>query len=157
MPDITIRTERTLTVPDYGTRLDIFGLQELVRRSGSHFFDHDTMRPFRSKVDDLVYAGPDGWYFVTSEKHVAYTSYDTINEPRLYTVRRMSIVTRDNGSQDIGLHELEKFQAFASLRMARRAAKYAATVGVSLCTTCGYRVTLNPPCAVCKSRTRRLG
>lgn len=48
--------------------------------NGSHFFDRDTMRFFRSRVLGDVYQGPGGIYFVTSEKYGDAS-------PRKYTVR----------------------------------------------------------------------
>jgi hypothetical protein len=52
------------------------------RRAGSHFFDVDTMRFFRSRVADTAYVGQGGIFFVTSERN-------TMGDyPRLYTVRQ---------------------------------------------------------------------
>lgn len=86
MPTITIVNSRTLDVPEYGKPMHPDELRDLVTRSGSHFFDRDTMRWFKSRLED-VYAGPDGWYFVTSEKHEGPSiGGRRINEPRLYTV-----------------------------------------------------------------------
>lgn len=151
MPTLTINGSRTLDVPEYGTPIDIDQLQELVSRSGSHFFDRDTMRFFRSRVDYMVYPGADGWYFVTSEKHVSHTSYGTINEPRMYTVRRLSI----NAQPDLQLDEYEEFQHFKTLRGARACAERCTKSGTVKCPECKFRLVsalLIVPCAECVSR-----
>lgn len=137
MPDITIRSERTLHIPEYGAHLDMSEIQRLMRDAGSHFFDADTMRWFRSRVDWRTYAGPDGWYFVTSEQH----KHTHGTEPRLYTVRRMSIAKADDGNDDLRLYELEKFQYFPTLRRARTAAAKAARTGVPICPSCSLRLS----------------
>lgn len=155
MPTLTINHSYQLEVPDYGTHLDIDELIRLVKATGSHFFDADTMRWFRSRVDDYVYAGPDGWYFVTSEKHVAHTSYGSINEPRRYTVRRLSIVTCDNGSDDLRLYELEGFQMYRTLTTARNRAKYYAQRGAALCPKCSLRLMLENQTAACSECEQR--
>jgi len=56
-------------------------IQSQVSRSGSHWFDRDTMRVFRCRISDVVYNGPGGIYFVSSEK----SSHDS---RRKYTVRQ---------------------------------------------------------------------
>ena len=153
MPTVTVHSSYTLDVPDYGTYMDIDTVQDLVRRSGSHFFDPGTMRFFKSRVDYHVYAGPDGWYFVTSEKHVSHTSYGSINEPRLYTVRRLSI--REDGS-DLCLDEYEAFQHYTALRAARKVAERCARNGTVLCVDCKFRLVSPAPaghtCAECVKR-----
>jgi hypothetical protein len=153
MPRLNIRTDYYIDVPEYGTRLDIDELKSLVTRSGSHFFDRDTMRFFRSRVDDYVYPGPDGWYFVTSEKHVSH--FANINEPRLYTVRRLSVVKRENGSDDLGLFELEGFQPYRTLDAARRRAKYYAGKGAALCPKCQLRLMLENQTEACTECAER--
>lgn len=156
MKTLQVRTDYTVDVPEYGEHMDIDHLQYLMRQTGSHFFDKDTMRFFRSRVDYHVYAGVDGWYFVTSEKHVSH--YSGINEPRLYTVRRMSVVTRDNGSDDLGLFELENFQAYRTLETARRRAKYYASTGAVICPQCRLRLMLETQttaCTECQEREDR--
>lgn len=79
---------------------------------GYHFFDRDTLRFFRSRVDRLVWSGPTGHYFVTSEQHVHEGL--GIKQPRRYTVRR---------ADDEGRIHTESFQEFETLRAARSAAK----------------------------------
>lgn len=150
---IQVRRDYSIDVPAYGQHLDMSAIVDLMKRAGSHFFDADTMRYFRSRLDYEVAAGPDGWYFVTSEKHVHYSSYGTINEPRAYTVRRMSIAP---SGDDLRLYELEGFQAFSSLRRARTAAKYAASTGCGICPDCSLRISHNPRCAECQSRRDRM-
>lgn len=158
MPTITVNHSYPLDVPDYGTRLDISQIQDLVRRSGSHFFDRETMRFFRSRVDYHVAVGSDGWYFVTSEKHES--PYLRINEPRKYTVRRLSINAEGT---DLRLDEYENFQYFATLRGARNAADKCARHGTVYCPDCRFRLVLavlHPrmvpgPCAECAERAQR--
>lgn len=52
------------------------------RAAGLHFFDADSMRFFRSKVESGVIGGR---FFVTSEQFV---TYDGVADVRRYTVRR---------------------------------------------------------------------
>lgn len=152
MQTVTVSHSTTLDVPDYGARLDIDQLIELVKRSGSHFFDSETMRFFRSRVDAYTVAGPDGWYFVTSEKHVS--PYSRINEARKYTVRRFSV-----GPADVELAELEAFQRYPTLQRARTAARVAAKRGTVKCATCRYRLVLEGSkegiCGECLERDAR--
>ncbi len=95
---------------------------------------------------------------MTSEKHVSHTSYGSINEPRLYTVRRMSIVKRDDGSDDLDLFELEGFQPYRTLDIARRRAKYYANKGAAICPRCQLRLMLETQteaCSECAAREAR--
>lgn len=155
MPTLQLRRDRTLDVPEYGKWIDQHQLQDLVRRSGSHFFDDDTIRYFRSRLHD-VRPGPDGWYFITSEKHVAWTSYGSINEPRKYTLRRLSV---NDDNTDLCIDEYEEFQYFATLQRARTALKYAVERGTKPCSVCKYRLVINDAdayqCAECAARARR--
>lgn len=64
-------TARTYTVND---------IKELVRATGSHWFDPSTMRFFGTRVLPTVYQGPGGVYFVTSDH--------TFDRQRKYTVRQ---------------------------------------------------------------------
>jgi predicted RNA-binding Zn-ribbon protein involved in translation (DUF1610 family) len=43
-------------------------IQDLMRDAGSHWFDPDTLRFFSCRIGQQVYEGPEGIYFVTSEK-----------------------------------------------------------------------------------------
>jgi hypothetical protein len=153
MQTITKHSSYTFEVPDYGSHLDIDTLQDIVKRSGSHFFDRETMKWFRSKVDAYTYSAPDGWYFVTSEKHES--AFAGINEARAYTVRRMSVGTLDNGSQDIQLYELEGFQHYATLNRARTAARLAAKEARALCSQCRLRLSADSSRTVCAECTER--
>ncbi|MCL4204621.1 MAG: hypothetical protein KJ000_19205 [Pirellulaceae bacterium] len=58
----------------------INAIQEEMTQAGSHWWDKDTMRFFRTRVSEQVYQGPGGIYFVTSEKNG--------DEPRAYSVRQ---------------------------------------------------------------------
>jgi len=86
---------------------------ELVTRSGSHFFEPDTLRWFGGKVHDC-YGGVDGAvYIVTSEQ-------DKPRQPkRLYTVRRLDLVSCEIEEPEQG----GGFQGCATLDVARRRAK----------------------------------
>ena len=46
----------------------IVGVERLAERKGSHFFEKDTMRFFKSRVIYDVFPSKNGVYFVTSEK-----------------------------------------------------------------------------------------
>jgi len=109
---VTLRSERTITVPDYGTYLDENDLIRLTHEFGSHFFDPDTMRLFRSRLHDIVPA-PDGWYIITSEKREGPGLDRWIREPRRYTVRRIRI------DDDLHIDGLSTFQEYPSLGQAR--------------------------------------
>jgi len=50
------------------TTYTINRIQEEVSASGSHWFDRDSMRFFKTRIEPQVYQGPGGIYFVTSEK-----------------------------------------------------------------------------------------
>lgn len=130
--EIQIKSVRTITVPDYGTPLTPDDLVRLVQHSGSHYFDRDTMRGFKSRLHSVM-AGPDGWYFVTSEKHEAYTSYASINEPRKYSVRRLRI---NSAGDDLRIDTLGEFQQYATLDRARTAARRYAKTGALICERC---------------------
>ena len=86
----------------------VSALKQYARECGSHFFDADTMRFFRSRVAPRVYHMATGIVFITSEQFDA-------NSPRLYTVRIM----REGANFD----DIDGFQAHSSLRQARAAAK----------------------------------
>ena len=152
---VAIRRDWELRIPAYGSPMDMGELQQIVRDSGSHFFDADTMRFFRSRADDYVYPGPDGWYFITSEKHVAYTSSRTLNEPRKYTVRRMAI---NETATAIRLDEFEAFQHFSTLTRARTAARTLSHTGTDQCSVCHYHLVAKgdvTPCANCQRTGRK--
>ena len=80
--------------------------------AGGHYFDTDTMRFFRSRVDDELFGGR---FFVTSEQFVSGARRDA----RRYTVRE----AMNTGSIDT----LSEFGEFGTLRSARTAAKRAAS------------------------------
>lgn len=97
----------------------IYNNQDLIAASrwfGSHFFDKDTMRFFRSRLLDVTYTVPGGVaVFITSEQNVTY--YPTYQkQPRRYTVRTFNTLT---GSID----EVGEFQQHATLYQARKAWK----------------------------------
>lgn len=53
--------------------------------AGNHFFDHSTMKFFRSRTLPRVYQGSGGIYFVTSEQFVPSSGFP---DARRFTVRR---------------------------------------------------------------------
>jgi hypothetical protein len=57
-------------------------IKDSLREAGSHWFDPDTMRFFGTRVLGMVYQGPGGIYFVTSEQPP--------HGPRGYTVRKFT-------------------------------------------------------------------
>lgn len=66
-------------------------LRRMAAGAGSHWFDLDTLRFFRSRLPREAYQGADGrWYFISSEQFQS-RSYTA---PRLYSVR----VAGDNWS-----------------------------------------------------------
>lgn len=138
----TVTRTITFDVPEYGRTLQASELRELCTRSGSHFFDRDTMRYFRSRMDGFTFAAPDGWYFVTSEQQDDHHA-------RAYTVRFLTI---KHG--DLNLYELNGFEAYATLQRARTAARRAAGYAAKWCKVCDYRLapTDLEPCAECQAR-----
>lgn len=62
-------------------------IKTAVRVRGSHWFDPDTMRFFKTRVLEGVYQGEGGIYFVTSERGP--------NELRRYSVRKFAPETAD--------------------------------------------------------------
>jgi hypothetical protein len=79
-------------------------IQYANRLGGWFFFEASSMRFFRSRIADGIHGGR---YFVTSEQ------FD-YQSPRLYTVREALPSGR--------VESVSEFQAFTSLRQARRAA-----------------------------------
>jgi len=63
----------------------ISGIKKANKEAGYHFFDEGALRFFNSRIDQKVYNGPGGIYFVTSEEFVDsnWKSYG-----RFYTVRQ---------------------------------------------------------------------
>lgn len=97
----------------------IYNNQDLIAASrwfGSHFFDKDTMRFFRSRLIDCTYTVPGGvCVFITSEQGVTY--YPTYHKlPRQYNVRTFNTLT--------GIFDtVGEFQEHATLYQARKAWK----------------------------------
>jgi len=153
MPNIVINHSYTVSAPEYGTPMDVDEIVSLVNRSGSHFFDADTMRFFRSRVAPDSYTGKTGWYFITSEQNHGFGG----TYPRLYTVRCLKLEDYD-GKPGIYLYELEGFQYFSSLRRARTAALHAARTNPRICPQCSLRLmteTSQSLCAECQQREAR--
>lgn len=94
---------------------DTRDIETAARLAGSHFFDPDTMRFFRSRVGERVY---NGRFFVTSEQndHGGIRS----PEPRRYTVR---VVIPAGRGLRFDIDDCGGFQAFASSAAANSAAE----------------------------------
>lgn len=89
-------------------------LKAAVTLTGSHFFDKDAMRFFRSRVAPGILHTDRGIVFITSEQFVSYTpTYHA--EPRMYTLR---LLTEEGDIKGLG-----EFQQYKDLRQARKAAK----------------------------------
>lgn len=61
--------------------LSIADIRRISTANGSHYFDRDTLRSFRSRPSSKIYSGPGGVYFVDSTQWLE-------TEPRDYTVQR---------------------------------------------------------------------
>jgi hypothetical protein len=81
--------------------------------AGSHFFDADAKRFFRSKINRDLYAGR---FFITSEQFEDGRGY---RAARLYTVR-MAVPQKGHG---LAIEEIGGFQAFETLGKARTFAR----------------------------------
>jgi len=92
-------------------------IQREMRAAGSHWWDPDALRFFKSRVESPVYQGPGGVYFVSSEEGP--------DEVRRYTVRRYNPAERDLHSEDAA----GGFQAFGSSEDAMAAAQKLAAAG----------------------------
>mgnify|MGYP001574775162 CR=1 FL=1 len=103
--------------------MDIEEIKQLNARNGQFFFTPETMRFFKSKVNDGVITGT--WkgikvaFFITSEKFSDET-------PRKYTIRACVLedAPTEAGREDYGykrghIESVSEFQAFATLRTAR--------------------------------------
>src|SRR5262245_30151170 len=84
------------------------------KANGYNYFEPETMRFFRSRVERGVYNGPGGVYFITSEQFVG--SDGTAHE-RKYTVRQFH---PENGS----ISTVGKFNTWRFLEDARVTAKH---------------------------------
>lgn len=92
------------------TTYTINRIQEEVSASGSHWFDRDSMRFFKTRIEPQVYQGPGGIYFVTSEKGPT--------EIRLYSVRQY----RPNGCHVDTVGEFNHLSRSEAHRIAQRLA-----------------------------------
>jgi len=82
-------TVRPVKKPAPDTKFEtISDIKQANRLAGSHFFDRDSMRFFRSRIVPKIYNGPGGIYFVTSEQYSDETA-------RLYTVRKFNPADAD--------------------------------------------------------------
>lgn len=107
-------------------------IRAIVESTGSHFFDRSTMSYFSSRLLSGVYAA-DGdesnvgarFFFVTSERD---TSPYQSPQPRLYSVRRLTLATVRDDRPDVLIDTMGEFQGFATAREARRFAELCAAV-----------------------------
>jgi hypothetical protein len=67
--------------------MSVTEIQAAAKARGSHFFDRETMRFFRSRILPEIYKGSGGVYFVTSEQGP--------NGLRRFTIRKFDPVTAD--------------------------------------------------------------
>jgi hypothetical protein len=102
-------------VPETGT---IFyssaDIERASERAGSHFFDRDTKRFFRSRTLADAFHGTGGCYFVTSEQFV---NSDGHKAERKFTVRKFDPVTADIDTFG-PFNELSRSRALSIARIA---------------------------------------
>jgi len=120
----------TITREERTENFQVCGINDIIqinRFEGSHFFDADAMRFFKSRVSDFMAIDESRGMalFITSEKHEGLgISGRPINEPRRYTLRYMLMTGKQAGS----IYEIapdihtDPFQAFDSVAQAKRAA-----------------------------------
>lgn len=84
-------------------------IEQANKAAGGHWFDQGATTFFKSRVSDIIYQGPGGIYFVSSEKDTSV---------RFYTVRKF-----DPNTGMISTHG--KFQQYATRSIAHSAAKAA--------------------------------
>jgi hypothetical protein len=100
--------------------IDIEDIRQHAKRNGSHWFDADSMRFFRSRVANEAYRSADGLraWFVSSEQFVPTRGEPA---PRKYSVRIANL------APDSGRGFIEEgpdgFQAYDSGASAKRAAR----------------------------------
>lgn len=97
---------------------DIWSIDDVIRvneDAGQHFFDRSSMRFFRGRVLQDVYAGPAGVWFVTSEQYESSTGQCAA---RMYTVRRLN--------EDGSIGGLGEFNTIGTAHRAKKMARLAA-------------------------------
>ncbi len=100
----------------YGPTMD--GIRAALEAVGSHFFDRNTLRFFRSRILSDVFSGSGGVYFVTSEQF----EFRGQTEPRAYTVRQFHPETAT-------IDTVGEFQTYPTAGRAKTAAKRFAKAG----------------------------
>lgn len=60
--------------------IGLYSLSDIVRKHHGHFFDADTMRFFKTRLVQDLYATPNGAYFITND-------LNRFNNQRYYCVR----------------------------------------------------------------------
>ena len=97
------------------TLFTLDAIKAAARSGGSHFFDRDALRFFRSRLSARVHVGAAGTYFVTSERFVSMRG----SLSRRFTVR---LATHDGAEFTINT-VAEGFQAYETAAQAHAAAK----------------------------------
>lgn len=92
------------------TTYTIDSIRSEMSASGSHWWDIDSMRFFRTRVGEQVYQGENGIYFVTSERGPT--------DPRAYSVRQYDPATKQ-------IETIGEFNAYTRAKAHRIAAKLA--------------------------------
>jgi hypothetical protein len=82
-----------------------------VKRTGSHFFDRDTMRFWSSHVlpSSLTRVSPDHFRFITSERLLD-------DDPRIYAVREARFYVDSDGAERVRIDTIDRH---ASATLAR--------------------------------------
>ena len=83
--------------------------------AGQFWFSQGTMRFFRSQVENTIYQGPGGVFFISSEQFVPS---DGSVCPRRYTVRRFNPLTADIRT----VREFDEMSKEQTIELAKRCA-----------------------------------
>lgn len=126
MATVTLRTPDTFEGYEPGNTIPMHEVTSHARRSGSHWFDPETMRGFRSKVPTVATIGPDGRaYFVSSEQDRRYDgSAGAWDGERRYTLRAYDPATGhvdDAERMPDGHYDPDAFGRYRSLQTATTA------------------------------------
>jgi len=87
-------------------------LIDYAQSKGSHFFDADSMRFFRSRILETIALKGDFVYFLTSEQ---FASRGNI-APRKYTIRRLDLMSTNANIETVG--EFGEYQTSYLAKMA---------------------------------------
>jgi len=129
---------RKKTTPGGKIPRNISELKDMAYSAGSHFFDRESMKFFRSRVEPSLYIGSGGVFFVTSEQGPSGV--------RRWTVRKFDTI---KGSINTfgEFNEMTRATAMTTARLASQAPK-------RLCCICGGSgVQYREACWSCKGST----